>query len=227
VLLGDDLVQILDLLKEAIRGGTTVQELSKLVAYAAARRICHFGTSNEFVDWDTVLHTFTYCNAMHQVLKRTQSPEVVRGLFHGALSVYLDRFLNVPPAPLPGEREGLDEEPTEADDLRRKFLESLDRKGRVEEAGRITARYLSLGHRVEPLVRTLTYAVVREDARLHSFQVLEAAVRQYEAWRDGEEGHHILIAASRFIAAHSPTERQNLQTAQIARRLLRGETLYE
>ena len=68
-------------------------ELSKEVAYAAAMRICRFTTANEFSDWLTVLHTFTYGNAVHQTLKRVSSyegvpsAELVRGLFHGALRV--------------------------------------------------------------------------------------------------------------------------------------------
>jgi hypothetical protein len=41
-----------------------------------------------------------------------------------------------------------------------------------------------------------------------------------------EEGHHILIAAARYLAAHSPTERSGLQTADIARRLMRGGELH-
>ena len=36
------------------------------MTYAAALRVARFHTSNEFGDWITVLHTFTYCNALHQ-----------------------------------------------------------------------------------------------------------------------------------------------------------------
>jgi hypothetical protein len=57
-------------------------------------RIARFGTANEFGDWVTALHTFTYCNALHQAIKRCPSAELVRGVFHGAVSAYLDRFLN-------------------------------------------------------------------------------------------------------------------------------------
>jgi hypothetical protein len=36
-----------------------------------------------------------------------------------------------------------------------------------------------------------------------------------------------LIAVARYLAAHSPTERAELQTADIARRLMRGGELYQ
>jgi hypothetical protein len=36
-----------------------------------------------------------------------------------------------------------------------------------------------------------------------------------------------LIAATRYLAAHSPTTRSQRQTYDIARRLQRGERLYE
>ena len=36
-------------------------------------RLIHFGTSNEFADWETVLHTFTYANAVDQALRRAPS----------------------------------------------------------------------------------------------------------------------------------------------------------
>lgn len=40
-------------------------------------------------------------------------------------------------------------------------------------------------------------------------------------------GAHVLVAAARYLAAHSPTVRAQGQTYQIARRLHRGERLYE
>ena len=36
-----------------------------------------------------------------------------------------------------------------------------------------------------------------------------------------------LIAAARYLAAHAPTDRAQRQTYEIARRLHRGENLYE
>jgi len=56
--------------------------------------------------------------------------------------------------------------------------------------------------------------------------MLEAGVRQFTLWGETEEGHHILIAVARYLAAHSPTERASLQTADIARRLMRGGELH-
>jgi hypothetical protein len=57
-------------------------------------------------------------------------------------------------------------------------------------------------------------------------RLLEAGVRQFNAWGDSDEGRHILIAVARYLAAHSPTERAALQTADIARRLMRGGELH-
>jgi hypothetical protein len=37
----------------------------------------------------------------------------------------------------------------------------------------------------------------------------------------------VLVAVARFLAAHSPTERSQLQTASTARRLHRGGKIYE
>ena len=111
LLLGDDPAAIVAALKSAIRDGATATDLSRAVAYAAARRVALFGTSNEHSDWDTALHCFTYSNAVHQLLTRItaetpielERPELLRGVFHAAMQVYLIRFLNVPPARLPGE----------------------------------------------------------------------------------------------------------------------------
>jgi hypothetical protein len=94
-------------------------------------------------------------------------------------------------------------------------------------AGRLVARYLILGHSVESLIATLSRAVLREDAEFHTYQMLEAGVQQYRQWADSTAGRHILIAVARYIAAHSPTERAQLQTAMVARRLSLGEAIHE
>ena len=56
--------------------------------------------------------------------------------------------------------------------------------------------------------------------------MLEAGIRQYGEWGQTREGGHILIAVARYLAAHSPTERAQLQTADVARRLSRGHSLH-
>jgi hypothetical protein len=226
-LLGDDPLAILAALREAIRAGARPEQLARALTYAAALRIAHFGTANEFGDWITALHTFTYCNALHQVIKRCPSPELVRGVLHGAIAVYLDRFLNVPPARLPGDGDTLDAEPRDTAELLARFLELLDQRHQVDPAARVVARYLRLGHPVPALLDTLTRATVREDADFHSFQMLEAGVRQFLQWQGRPEGEQILVAVARFLAAHAPTQRAQLQTADIALRLHRGDSLYE
>jgi hypothetical protein len=55
--------------------------------------------------------------------------------------------------------------------------------------------------------------------------MLEAGIRQFTAWGSTDPGRHVLIAVARYLAAHSPTERAVLQTADIAQRLMRGGEL--
>jgi hypothetical protein len=57
--------------------------------------------------------------------------------------------------------------------------------------------------------------------------MLEAGVRQFTVWGNTDAGRHILIAVARYLAAHSPTERASLQTADIARRLMLGAGLHQ
>nr|CAA9228689.1 Ferredoxin reductase [uncultured Armatimonadetes bacterium] len=228
-LLGEDPLAIIETLREAVRAGARPAQFSRALAYAAALRVARFGTANETGDWVTVLHTFTYCNAVHQAAKRCPTPAVARGVFHGAMAVYFDRFLNVPPARLPGERggDGLEDEPRDGPTLLTRFLDALDGQQKVQAAARAVARYLELGHPLPPLFDALTRAAVREDANFHTLQMLEAGVAQYREWEGRPEGAHILIAVARYLAAHAPTPRARLQTAQIALRLHRGDNLYE
>jgi hypothetical protein len=76
------------------------------------------------------------------------------------------------------------------------------------------------------VIATLAMALLREDAGFHAFQMLEAGVRQYREWGSAAEGRHILVGVARYLAARSPTERASYQTADIARRLLRGGELH-
>jgi len=233
-LLGDDPVRIVDALKAAIRAGATPTDLSRSLAYAAALRVARFGNANEHGDWDTAHHVFTYANAVDQMLKRIGTSNTdghvtaVRSILYGAMALYLTRYLNVPPARIPGEHgEELDDLPTDAEAIRAALLDAFDRQRQVDLAARLVARHLKLGHSPQSLIATLARAVLREDAGFHAYQILEAGVRQFTVWGNTDEGRHILIAVARYLAAHSPTERSALQTADIARRLMRGGELHQ
>ena len=111
--------------------------------------------------------------------------------------------------------------------LRAALLDAFDRQRQVDLAARLVARHLTLGHSSQELIVTLVRAVLREDAGFHAYQMLEAGVRQFTVWGNTDEGRHILIAIARYLAAHSPTERAALQTADIAQRLMRGGELHQ
>jgi hypothetical protein len=57
--------------------------------------------------------------------------------------------------------------------------------------------------------------------------MLEAAIQQFKEWGNNAQGQLILISLARYAAAHAPTQRAQLQTAQIALRLDRSEPVYE
>jgi hypothetical protein len=121
----------------------------------------------------------------------------------------------------------LDDLPTNQETLRTALLDAFDRQRQVDLAARLVARHLTLGHSPQALIATLAHAVLREDAGFHAYQMLEAGVRQFAVWGDTDEGRRILVAVARYLAAHSPTERAALQTADIARRLMRSVELHQ
>ena len=210
-LLGDDPAAILARAAGAVRGRRAPPISARR---SPTRRRCGWrgsATANEHGDWETAHHVFTYANAVHQGLERIGAgpdgagwPEAVRGVLHGAMAVYL--------APLPERAAG-----AAARRGGRPAGRPADGPGgaaggaagrvrppqQVDAAGRLVARYLLLGHPAGPLIATLAHALLREDAGFHACQMLEAGVRQYQAWGDTDEGRHVLVAVARYLAAHS------------------------
>jgi len=217
-ILSDDPVEVVGAIDAAIAGGARPEELGRALAYAAALRITRFHTQNDHGDWDEVHHAFTAANALHQALRRSPSLPLLRGVYHGALRIYLDRFLNIPAARLPTRGEA------DLADLQGCW----DREGRVDEAGTIVYRHLTGGGDPGPVIALLGRALLTEDAEFHWYQTYEAAVAQFRAWPAGsEEGALILAGTARFLAAHTPTRRELSQVVTIATRLRRGEALFE
>jgi nitrite reductase/ring-hydroxylating ferredoxin subunit len=222
VMLGDDPVASLEAIKAAIRSGASPQALGSAVAYAAFLRMAHFHTSNEFGDWDTVHNTLTAANALHQALQRVPALELLRGVFDTAMSIYLDRFLNMPAQRIPEA----DARTVDGTSICRELLERMNVQQQVEEVAQLISTYLAGGADAGDLMATLGHAMLREDAGFHAFQIVDAAFKQYQARRGTEAGRHVLIGMARFIAAHAPTPRAVGQTYHIALRLHRGEEIY-
>jgi nitrite reductase/ring-hydroxylating ferredoxin subunit len=222
-LLEDDPAAGVGAVSAALERGVGLADVGQAMAHAAALRVGRFHTSNEFADWDTVHNTWTSCQALAQALRRAPSPELARGLYHAALRIYLDRFLNIPAARLPDERpNSADEQPFRVESL----LDLLDREQQVGPVAALVDGALAAGD-TNLVIRTLGHGVLREDADFHGYQTLEAGVRQFEGLRERQPlaARRTLVAVSRYVAAHAPTPRALQQTYQIAVRLLRGDDL--
>lgn len=223
VILDDDPHATVAAMVAALEEGCGLTELASVVSNAALLRIARFHTSNEFSDWDTALHTFTFANAIEEGLRLAPSVDLLRGVFDAAMSVYLDRFLNMPAARIPQPDEKVDDPEALMAEL--PFL--LDRQQQVNQSANLVAKYLHSGGDPDKLLAMLGRLLLREDRDFHTIQTVEAAFRQHLRWRGTETGANALIAASRYLAAHSPTVRSQGQTYNIALRLHRGERLFE
>ena len=220
-MLADDPSATIQALQEAVREGATAERLGGAVAYAAFLRMARFHTSNEFGDWDTVHNTLTAANALHQALKRAPSVELLRAVFDTAMSIYLDRFLNMPPRRIP--------EPNGANpdgDLGAELLEAMDSQQQVEQAARIVTDYVAGSRDPDGILAVLGHAMLREDSTFHHFQIVDAAMKQYLERRGTPAARHVLVGAARFLAAHYPTPRAVNQTFNIAVRLQRGDEIF-
>jgi nitrite reductase/ring-hydroxylating ferredoxin subunit len=222
ILLGEDPETIATALLTSIRAGTRPGDLAAVVGYAAALRIAQFPTSNEFGDWDTAHHSFTFANAVHRGLVRVESPELVRGIFDAAMSVYLNRFLNVPAAKIPEIHDN--DHP--ASDTLRELRGLFDQQQQVTNAASMVARYFGANAKPAALQAVLGRVLLREDRDFHSIQSMEAAFPFAISSKDSYVANHFMIATTRYLAAHAPTVRAQGQTFRIAERLYRGEHVF-
>jgi hypothetical protein len=145
----------------------------------------------------------------------------MRGVLDAAMSVYLDRFLNVPATRLPRADPRVD--PVA---LLAQLPQLLDRQQQVDEAGQLVTSYLGAGGDPDRLVAVLGSCLLRENRNFHTIRCVEAAARQHELLRETDDAALPLIAAARYVAAHAPTTRSQRQTLELARRLHRGDRLY-
>ena len=134
----------------------------------------------------------------------------------------LDRFLNVPATRLPAPAPAADPAA-----LLEELPRLLDRQQQVDAAAQLAASFLAAGGDPARLVAALGAALVRENRNFHTIQCVEAAVRQHELLAGSDGATLPLLAAARYLAAHATTTRSQRQTFEIARRLHRGEKLYE
>ena len=170
-MLRDDPQEVISVLVKAIADGATPEQIGGAVAHAAFLRMARFHLSNEFRDWDTVHNTLTAANALHQALRRSSTPELLRGAFDIAMSIYLDRFLNMPPQRIPDSTPSRTPGPDQLDHL----LDLVDVRQQVEESAHAVSGYLAAGDEPDALLATLGRMMLREDAGFHSFQIVDAA----------------------------------------------------
>src|SRR5262245_48745169 len=131
-------------------------------------------------------HVFTSANGLNQMLNRIGHSETdgyvmgVRGVLHGAMALYLARYLNVPAARMPGESD----QRLDAMIIQTALLDAFVRQRQVDLAARLVARYLTFGHSPQALIAALARALLREDGGFYAYQMLEGGVRQFTAWGD-------------------------------------------
>ena len=192
------------------------------------------------------MHTFTFANAVDQGLRRAATPELLRGVFDAAMRIYLNRFLNVPPARIPKPKltvigrssDNNNVNAAKQQDVRillNKLPEVLDKQQQINQAGQLVSDYLYMGGNLDLLLALVGNLLVREDRNFHSIQMVEAAFKQLicllPSIKDSDdvdsECVNILVAAARYLAAHSPTMRSQARTFQIGNQLYHGMHLFE
>ena len=163
------------------------------------------------------------------------SIELLRAVFDAAMSNYLNRFLNVPAVTIPAltVRNYDFVKIQDREKFMNVFLELLDKRQQVNEAAKLVVSHLSSATD-ESVFPILLHALLREDRSFHTIQMLDAALsldselkRLHLVEDNDNRVSAVLIAAARYLAAHTPTARSQGQIFDIAWRLHQGGKLYE
>ena len=223
-MLGDDFVPIVAEIEDKLRAGVKPTDICRAMTYASAIRTARFHLKNEG-DWHDVANIYSYAHALYCTFQYAPSADLLRGIFHGAVFLNYLRWLNMPAARIPRPGQRLDETFDSVDEMLDRFQEFADFQ-KVYEAEILVNQYLEEGHDVDALKRALAHILLREDAELHMFQVLEVAFRHYALTDDTEEKRMHLLAATRYITAQK-LMKNILWSTENAERLARGELLSE
>ena len=198
-MLGGEFEPIVEEIERTLRAGVNPVEICRAMTYASAIRTARFHLKNEG-DWHDVANIYSYAHALYCAFHYAPSKKLLRGIFHGAVFLAYLRWLNMPAARIPTLGQRLDEEFDSVDKMLERLQEFADFQ-KVYEAEILVSQYLEEGHDVGKLQRTLAHILLREDAELHMFQVLEVAFRHYDLSTDPMEKRMHLLAATRYITA--------------------------
>ena len=224
ILLGDDFRPIVAAVEEKLHAGVRPDEICRAMTYASAIRIVQFHLKNEG-DWHDVANIYSYAHALYCAFHYAPSAELLRGIFHGVVFLTYLRWLNMPAARVPKPGQRLDETYDSEKQMLDRLQELADFQ-KVYEAEVLVNQYLEEGRDIKNLRQTLCHILLREDAELHMFQVLEAALRHYDLSVDPEEKRIHVLAAARYITAQK-LMKNILWSTENAERLARGELLSE
>ena len=223
-MLGDEFIPIVVEIEQKLRAGVNPTDICRAMTYASALRTARFHLKNEG-DWHDVANIYSYAHALYCAFHYAPSKELLRGIFHGAVFLAYVRWLNMPAARIPQPEQQLDENFASVDKMLDRFQEFADFQ-KVYEAEILVNQYLEEGQDIDKLQRALAHILLREDAELHMFQVLEVAFRHYDISDDLEEKRMHLLAATRYITAQK-LMKGILWSTENAERLARGELLSE
>ena len=224
ILLGDDFAPIIAQLAAQLRQGVDPRDLCRAMTYAGAVRTVRFHLKIEG-DWHDVANIYSYAHALYRAFHLAPSQNLLRGIFHGAVFLTFLRWLNMPSARVPKPGRRLEGDVLSEDQLLEQLQEYADFQ-KVFEAEVTVNQYLEEGYDITRLKQTLAHIMLREDAELHMFQVLEVALRHFDLADDPEEKRIHLLAAPRYIAAQK-VMKGILWSTENAERLQRGELLSE
>ena len=72
----------------------------------------------------------------------------------------------------------------------------MDSQQQVEQAARIVTDYVVASPNPDDLLSVLAHAMLREDSTFHHFQIVDAAIKQYEERRGTDAARHVLVGAA-------------------------------